>query len=92
MNESTPRVSVLMPTFKQAHFIQRALESLLAQTMTDWELLIVDDGSPDNTLAVIQPYLADARIAGPHPPSHVRRDRRYECAVRRGVSEPDLRC
>ena len=42
---AAPRVSVLMPTYRQAHFIRRALDSLLAQTLVDWEALIVDDGS-----------------------------------------------
>lgn len=55
-------VSVLMPTFNQASFIRRALESLCAQTLIDWELVIVDDGSSDQTPEVIAPYLADIRI------------------------------
>ena len=44
-----PSVSVLMPTYKQKHFLCRAIESLRAQTLPDWELIIVDDGSPDET-------------------------------------------
>jgi len=60
--ERGPRVSVLMPTFNQAQFICRALESLINQTMTQWELVIVDDGSPDNTRQLVEPYLADSRI------------------------------
>lgn len=36
MNIPKPRVSVLMPTFEQSHFIRRALDSLLAQSMSDW--------------------------------------------------------
>jgi glycosyltransferase involved in cell wall biosynthesis len=55
-------VSVLMPTFKQAAFIRRAVESLRAQTLADWELVILDDGSPDDTFAQIEGYLADPRI------------------------------
>ena len=51
-----------MPTFRQAHFIRRALESLLAQTLAEWELVIVDDGSPDATDRVVRPYLADPRV------------------------------
>ena len=58
----TPRVSVLMPTYRQAAFIRRAIESLLAQALTDWELLVVDDGSPDETGAIVAAYLADPRI------------------------------
>ncbi len=62
MTMPAPRVSVLMPTFQHAAFIRRALESLLAQTMADWELIIVDDGSPDQTADLVGRYLADPRI------------------------------
>ncbi|MDX1992747.1 MAG: glycosyltransferase family 2 protein [bacterium] len=55
-------VSVLMPTYKQAAFIRRALESLLSQTFERWELVIVDGASPDETEALVQPYLSDPRI------------------------------
>ncbi len=54
-----PQVSVIMPTYKQAHFIRRALTSLLAQTFTDWELIIIDDGSPDSTYIQIASFLQD---------------------------------
>ena len=51
-----------MATYEQAHFIQRAVDSLLAQTLTDWEALIVDDGSRDGTGEAVLPYLQDGRI------------------------------
>ncbi len=57
-----PLVSVIMPTYEQKHFIRRAIDSLLAQTLSDWELIVVDDGSPDDTGRLIAPYLADSRI------------------------------
>src|SRR5437870_4513567 len=57
-----PTVSVLMPTYDHARFILRAIDSLLAQTLTGWELVIVDDGSPDDTPDLVKPYLADERI------------------------------
>ncbi|MFS2024627.1 glycosyltransferase [Massilia sp. CT11-137] len=57
-----PRVSVLVPTFDQAHFIARALASLQAQTLDAWEAVVVDDGSRDATAAVVAPFLDDARI------------------------------
>ena len=57
-----PQVSVLMPTFKQAAFIPRAVDSLIAQTFTGWELLIIDDGSPDATYESVETYLNDSRI------------------------------
>ncbi|MGN6702324.1 MAG: glycosyltransferase family 2 protein, partial [Burkholderiaceae bacterium] len=57
-----PSISVLMPTFEQSRFLPRALDSLLAQTLTDWEAVIVDDGSRDGTAQAAQPFLADARF------------------------------
>lgn len=57
-----PLVSVLMPTYEHATFIRRAINSLRSQTLTDWELIIVDDASPDETQAIVKPYLADPRI------------------------------
>ncbi len=51
-----------MPTFKQSSFIARALDSLMSQTEADWELVIVNDGSPDDTELGIQPYLNDSRV------------------------------
>lgn len=45
----TPVVSVLMPTYRQGAFLPRALATLAAQTFTSWELVVVDDGSSDET-------------------------------------------
>ncbi len=53
-----PTVSVIMPAFNVAPFIAQAIESVLAQTYTDWELVIVDDGSNDGTRAVAERYRA----------------------------------
>ena len=50
-----PRVSVLMPVYAQAPFVPRAVASLLAQDVTAWELVVVDDGSPDD----VAPQLPD---------------------------------
>jgi glycosyltransferase involved in cell wall biosynthesis len=58
----TPSVSVLIPTYNYAHFLPECIESVLAQTFTDFELIIVDDQSSDNTDEVVQPYLADPRV------------------------------
>ncbi len=51
---AAPLVSIIMPCFKQAHFLQEAVESVVAQTLADWELIVVNDGSPDNTSQVTQ--------------------------------------
>lgn len=57
-----PHVSVLKPTFEQAAFVGRALDSLWAQEYGDWELVIADDGSCDGTAAALAPWLADPRV------------------------------
>ena len=62
MSDRATSVSVLMPTYGQEHFLRRALDSLFAQTLADWELIVVDDASPDRTSDVIAPYRADSRI------------------------------
>jgi len=61
-SSAAPRVSVLMPTHNQASFLPRALASLFAQTFADWELIIVDDGSWDETVAVVATHRKDPRI------------------------------
>jgi hypothetical protein len=62
-NDTTaPRVSVIMPAFNRARFTRRAIASLQAQTLVDWELVLVDDGSTDDTPAVLAPLLEDSRI------------------------------
>ncbi len=58
----TPTVSIVMAAKNYARFLPMAVESVLAQTFTDWELLIIDDGSSDNTPAVVRPYLVHKRI------------------------------
>ena len=50
------RVSVLMPAYNSAAFLPQALDSLLLQTMDDFEVVIVNDGSTDNTQAILDDY------------------------------------
>lgn len=52
-----PFFSVIICTFNRAHLLPRALDSVLAQTESSWEVLVVDDGSTDNTFDVVRPYL-----------------------------------
>ena len=77
-----PSISVLMPTFGHAHFIRRALDSLLRQGRADWELVIVDDGSPDDTAGAVAPYLEDPRIRY----QRLRRNRGLGAALNRAMS------
>lgn len=57
-----PKVSINMATYNRGQYLPMALDSILAQDFTDWELIIVDDASTDNTHAVLLPYLRDSRI------------------------------
>ena len=57
-----PTVSVVIPTFRHASTVVAALESVFAQTFDDYEVIVVNDGSPDDTAAVLAPYVADGRI------------------------------
>lgn len=57
-----PLVSIVTPTYNRARFLPKAMLSVLAQTVHNIEFIIVDDGSDDDTFAVIEPLLADRRI------------------------------
>ena len=61
MNEQ-PVFSIIIPTFNRSGLVLRAVDSVLKQTFQNWELIIVDDGSTDDTADVIRPYLTDERI------------------------------
>ena len=52
-------VSVIMPTYNCGKYILQSLDSVIAQTVTDWEVQIVDDCSTDNTAEVLKPYLEE---------------------------------
>src|SRR5262245_39872039 len=51
-----PRVAVLTALYNHEAFVGRAIESVLAQTYRDWELILWDDGSSDRSLAIAQEY------------------------------------
>ena len=52
-----PLVSVVLPTFNRAEYLNRSIDSVLRQTFEGWELIIVDDGSDDNTFEIANDYL-----------------------------------
>lgn len=56
-----PLVSVVIPTYNHAHFLGRALQSVLDQTYTNWEVILIDNHSQDNTDEVVQSF-TDPRI------------------------------
>lgn len=60
---SAPRFSLLMAVYNAAPYLDKAIESVRQQTLADWELVCVDDGSTDDSLSVLQGYAAlDSRI------------------------------
>lgn len=70
-----PVVSVVIPCFGQAAFLPDAVESVIAQTLTDWEIIIVDDGSPDDAAAVA------SRLIAAHPGHRIRLIRQPNAGV-----------
>ncbi|HUP59012.1 MAG TPA: glycosyltransferase [Thermoanaerobaculia bacterium] len=80
---SEARVSVIVPAYNYGRFLPEALDSVLAQTFTAWECVIVDDGSTDDTAAVAQRHVArDARFR------YLRQDNRGPSAARNhGIRE-----
>ena len=55
-------VSIIMPSWNTSQFIAESIQCVVDQSYTDWELLIVDDCSTDNTDDVVKPFLADPRV------------------------------
>ena len=56
-----PKVSVIIPTYNCAHFLPDAIQSVLDQSFQDFELIVVDDGSTDNTEEVVRSF-SDTRL------------------------------
>src|SRR3989442_13154067 len=54
----SPRVSVVIPSYNHAQFVGAAIDSVLAQTLSDFELIIIDDGSKDDSVETIQRRLS----------------------------------
>lgn len=59
--QNSPMVTVLMPVYNAEKYIREAIESILAQTFTNFEFLIIDDGSIDNSVEIVRSY-TDPRI------------------------------
>lgn len=62
-NEKMPRISVIVPVYKVEKYIRRCIDSLLCQTFRDFELILVDDGSPDSSGTICEEYAQrDSRV------------------------------
>jgi glycosyltransferase involved in cell wall biosynthesis len=61
-NDPAPVVSVVIPTYRRADCIEETLASVFAQTFQDFEVIVINDGSPDNTAAKLLPWVQSGRI------------------------------
>lgn len=59
---SNPLVSVVIPTYNRANIIKNTIDSVLNQTYKNIEIIVVDDGSTDNTQAIVDSYIADIML------------------------------
>lgn len=67
---SKPSISIIVPIYNMQHCMRRCIDSLLSQTFRDYELLLIDDGSTDNSAAICDEYLdKDSRIQVYHKPN-----------------------
>lgn len=68
-----PFVSIIIPTYNRAHLIAETLDSIINQTYTNWECIVVDDGSTDHTDKVLEQYCdKESRIKYYHRPKHLK--------------------
>lgn len=66
----TPELSIIIPVYNAEKYLDRCIESVLAQTHTDWEMILVDDGSTDSSGIICDRYAAsDGRITAIHTPN-----------------------
>src|ERR1041384_4534965 len=59
---AVPLVSLLITAYNREQFVAEAIESVLAQTFTDFELIVVDDGSQARTIEIARRYCKDSRV------------------------------
>lgn len=65
-----PKFSIIVPIYKVEQYLKKCIESILAQTFADFELILIDDGSPDGSGAVCDAYAAhDRRVRSVHQPN-----------------------
>lgn len=77
-----PKVSVVVPIYKVERYLRQCIDSILAQTLQEIEVILVDDGSPDACPAIVDEYAAgDARVVAVHQPNGG-----YGKAVNHGIS------
>ena len=55
-NNGAPKISIIVPVYNVEKYLRRCLDSIVAQTFNDWECILIDDGSPDNSGAICDEY------------------------------------
>lgn len=80
MPERSPHVSIIIPLYNKAPYIKRALDSVISQTIQDFEVIVVNDGSTDGGEHIVEGY-SDARIHLVH-----QKNKGVSAARNRGVS------
>ena len=68
---SSPKISIIIPVYMAESYLHRCVDSIITQTFTDWELLLVDDGSPDHSGELCEKYASayNSRIKAFHKPN-----------------------
>lgn len=72
MDTKTPFFSVIIPTYNRANFILKTLDTVFNQTFQDFEVIVVDDCSTDNTEALLKPLVIEGKI------KYIRHEQNYE--------------
>ena len=63
MSTQSPKISIIVPVYKVEQYLPKCIDSILSQTYPNWELLLIDDGSPDNSGNICDEYAQkDERI------------------------------
>src|SRR5215467_1498105 len=62
MSPSMPKVSIVVPNYNHARFLPQRLNSILGQTFQDFELILLDDSSTDDSRSILSQYTADPRV------------------------------
>ena len=75
-------ISVILPCYNGSRWLSKAIESVLSQTYRDFELLIIDDGSVDDSKAIISSFLSDRRVRYIY-----QKNRGFSAAINRGIKE-----
>lgn len=65
MQAPPPMVSVVVPNYNYARYLRQRLDSIVCQTYTDFEVILLDDASTDDSLRVMEEYVADSRVRPP---------------------------